>query len=154
APPPTTTAPPTTTPPATNLARAATASASSQNGNDGQTAAKAIDGVADGYPGDHTAEWATQGGRAGSWLQLTWSGSVTVGRVVLHDRPNASDQVTAARLTFSDGTSVTVPVLDNAGGATTVRFPARATTSLRITVTTVSATTRNVGLAEVQAWAS
>ena len=38
----------------------ATATASSENGGDGQTAAKAIDGVIAGYPGDHTAEWATR----------------------------------------------------------------------------------------------
>ena len=45
-----------------------------------------------------------------------------------------------------------MPALDNAGQATSISFPDTATTSLRLTVTTVSGTTRNVGLAELQAY--
>ncbi|WP_166503365.1 DUF7402 domain-containing protein [Modestobacter italicus] len=156
--PPTTTAPtttaPTTTPPAAavNQARTATVSASSQNTNGGQPATKAIDNVIAGYPTNAAAEWATVGGVAGSWIQLAWSSPVTLSRVVLYDRPNLDDQVTAATITFSNGSTVTVPVLDNAGGPVTVTFTARSTTTLRVTFTTVSGTTRNVGLAELQAW--
>ena len=113
---------------------------------------KAIDGVADGYPGDYSREWATQGGKAASWLQLTWTAPVTIGSVVLFDRPNTDDQVTGGTLTFSDGSTVAVPALDNAGAAVTVTFTARATSSLRFTATTVSSTTQNVGLAEIQAF--
>ena len=67
----------------TDLAMAATATASSENTAYGQTAAKAIDGVVDGYPGDYTKEWATNGGGAGSWLELTWSSPVTLATIVL-----------------------------------------------------------------------
>jgi len=142
-----------TTPPApTNVAGAATVTASSENAADGQTAVKAVDGVVDGYPGDYTKEWATRAGKAGSWLQLTWPSPVTVGSVVLFDRPNTSDQVTAGTLTFSDGSTVAVPALNNAGAGVTVTFASRSTTSLRFTVTGVSASTGNVGLAELQAW--
>lgn len=149
---PTTPAPTTPTPtdPATDVTAGAVATASSENGADGQTAAAAIDGVADGYPGVATAEWATVGGRAGSWLQLTWAAARSVDRLVLSDRPNVDDQVTGATLTFSDGSTVTVPALANGGGATTVSFPARSVSSVRVTVTAVSSTTRNVGLAEVR----
>jgi len=115
---------------------------------------KAVDGVVDGYPGDYTKEWATRAGKAGSWLQLTWPSPVTVGSVVLFDRPNTSDQVTAGTLTFSDGSTVAVPALNNAGAGVTVTFASRSTTSLRFTVTGVSASTGNVGLAELQAWQS
>ncbi|GAB4082257.1 hypothetical protein GCU67_20095 [Modestobacter muralis] len=140
--------------PAADVDHALTASvtASSQNWNDDQTAAKAVDGIADGYPGDHTAEWATQGGGVGSTLTLTWAAPVTLGRVVLHDRPNTSDQVTSATLTFSDGSVVPVPQLIDDGGAVVVNFPVRTTSSLTFTVTGVSATTSNVGLAELEAW--
>ena len=55
-----------------NLALLATAAASSQNAGTGQTANKAIDGIVNGYPGDHTKEWATVRGKAGSWLKLSW----------------------------------------------------------------------------------
>ena len=124
--PPVTTTPPATTTPApsaTNVAGSATVTASSENAADGQTAVKAVDGVVDGYPGDYSKEWATKAGKAGSWLQLTWPGPVTLGSVVLFDRPNTSDQVTAGTLTFSDGSTVAVPALNNAGAGVTVTFP-------------------------------
>ncbi|PWW21807.1 hypothetical protein JD79_00948 [Geodermatophilus normandii] len=108
--------------------------------------------MVDGYPGTATAEWAAVGGRTDSWLQLTWPGAVTVGRVVLHDRPNTSDRITSTTLTFSDGSTVTVPALADTGSAVTVRFTPRATTSVRLTVTGVSSTTVNVGPAELDVW--
>src|SRR5437660_12616684 len=85
-----------------------TATASSENTADGQTADKAIDGVIDGYPGDYTKEWATAGGGAGSWLKLTWSSAQTINKIVLYDRPNLSDQITGGNIQFSDGSSITI----------------------------------------------
>ncbi|MDR7083939.1 LmbE family N-acetylglucosaminyl deacetylase, partial [Arthrobacter ginsengisoli] len=130
----------------TNVASSATATASSQNIATGQTAIKAVDGVIAGYPVDSTREWATVGGKAGSYLNLAFGSAVTLNRVVLYDRPNTNDQITGGTLTFSDGTTVAVPALDNAGQATSISFPDRATTSLRLSITTVSGTTLNVGL--------
>ena len=141
-----------TVPTGSNVAGSATVTASSQNTGDGQTAVKAVDGVVDGYPGDYTAEWATTGEVAGAWLQLDWAGPVELNAVVLHDRPNEYDQVTGATLTFSDGSTVTVPSLANDGAATTVTFPARSTTSVRVTVTSVAAYTSNAGLSELETW--
>ncbi|HSL35295.1 MAG TPA: hypothetical protein VK883_00590 [Arthrobacter sp.] len=141
-------------PTASNVAASASVTASSQNTTSGQTAVKAVDGVIAGYPVDSTREWATVGGKAGSYLNLAFPAAVTLNRVVLYDRPNSNDQVTGGTLTFSDGSTVAVPALDNAGQATTISFTGRATTSVRLTVTTVSGTTRNVGLAEFQAYAN
>lgn len=146
------TTPPTTTPSTTNLAGSATVVASSQSTSTAQTADKAVDGVIDGYPGVASAEWATNGGRTGSTLRLTWAAPVSIGRLVLYDRPNTDDQVTAGTVTFSDGTTVAVGALDNAGAATTVSFAARTVSSLTFTVTGVSGSTRNVGLAELQVY--
>ena len=137
---------------AADLALSATAAASSQNTGTGQTAAKAIDGVIDGYPGDHTREWATNGGGAGSWLKLAWSSAQTFNTIVLYDRPNLSDQITGGNIKFSDGSSVTVPSLNNDGSATTVSFAAKTVTSLKLNITAVSATTQNIGLAEIQVY--
>lgn len=134
-----------------NLALASTATASSQT-SPGQTAAKAIDGSAVGYPADSSKEWATVGGKAGSWIQLTWPSAVTLTRVGLFDRPNADDQVTKGTLRFSDGSTVAVGALANSGAATTVAFSARRVTTVRLTVDTVKSTTKNVGLSEFQAW--
>jgi LmbE family N-acetylglucosaminyl deacetylase len=151
---PPTTTPPTTTPPpsTTNLAPSASVTASSENTSTGQLAVRAVDGVVSGYPATSAAEWATVGGWVGSWLQLSWTSPVTVGRVVLFDRPNANDQVISATLTFSDGTTVTTGALENGAGVTTVTFPARRVTWVRFTVTSVSGTTENAGLAEVEVY--
>jgi len=135
-----------------DLAMLATATASSQNTAYSQTAAKAIDGVIDGYPGDYTKEWATVGGKAGSWLTLTWSSPVTLNTVVLYDRPNGSDQITSATLTFSNGTQIAVGALPASDAPVTVNVPNITTTTLTMTVNSVSASTQNVGLAEIQAY--
>ena len=136
----------------TDLALSATATASSQNTSTGQTAAKAIDGVIDGYPGDYSREWATSGGGAGSWLKLTWASAQTFDAIVLYDRPNASDQITGGNIQFSDGSSITVGTLPNDGSAYTLTFAAKTATSLQLNITSVSATTQNVGLAEIQVY--
>jgi len=141
---------PTPAPAPVNVAGSASVVASSQNTSTGQTALKAVDGEADGYPGDSSREWATVGGTDGSTLTLTWSAAQTISSVRLYDRPNDSDQVTGGTLTFSDGSVVQVPELENDGTATTVTFTARSTTSIRFTVTSVSDSTDNVGLAEIE----
>ncbi|MCI4659538.1 DUF7402 domain-containing protein [Cryobacterium zhongshanensis] len=145
----------TTTPatvPSAQIAGSATVTASSENPADGQYATKAIDGSIDGSPGDWTREWATVGGKAGTYLNLAWSSAQTLNKVVLYDRPNADDQVTSGTLTFSDGSTVAVPALANNGSATTVTFSARATTNVRFTVTAVSGSTYNIGLSEIQVY--
>jgi hypothetical protein len=136
---------------ATNIAPQATVTASSQNATTGQLATKAVDGVVDGYPGDFTREWATQSQGAGAWIQLNWATPRTLYRVVLTDRPNTNDQITAGTLVFSDGSTVPVGALPNAGApGLTINFTPRSVTSVRLNITTVSGTTENVGLAEMQ----
>ena len=126
--------------------------ASSQNGADGQTAAKAVDGVASGYPVDYTREWATARQTVGAWIELSFPAPVEVGRVVLFDRPNQSDWVTGGSLGFSDGSTVAVGQLNNDGSATQVTFASRTVTSVRFTVTNVGSGTVNVGLSEFEIW--
>ena len=138
----------------TDLALTATATASSQNTSTSQTADKAINGVIAGYPGDYTQEWATSGGKAGSWLQLTWATAQTIDTIVLYDRPNTDDQITGGNIQFSDGTSITVGSLPNTGTAYTLTFTAKTVTTLKLNITSVSSTTGNVGLAEIQVYNS
>jgi LmbE family N-acetylglucosaminyl deacetylase len=135
-----------------NVAPLASIIASTQNAASGQLAVKAVDGVADGYPGDRTREWATQGQRVGAWIEMRWAQSFQINRVVFFDRPNASDHITAGMLTFSDGSSVPVGPLNNDGSGTEVRFASRGITSLRFEVTATSSATANVGLAEMQVY--
>jgi hypothetical protein len=135
-----------------NIAPLATVTASSENVSGDQTAIKTVDGVAEGYPSNRTAEWRTKGEKTGAWLNLVWSGAYTIDRVVLYDRPNLKDQITSAILSFSDGSSVSVGTLNNDGSAVTIVFSARTVTSLLLTVTGVSGTTTNIGLAEIEVY--
>jgi len=137
-----------------DLALTATATASSQNAGTGQTAAKAIDGAVGGYPGNYSQEWATQGGGAGSWLKLTWTSAQTFDTIVLYDRPNGNDQITGGNIQFSDGSSVTVGSLPASDAPYALSFTAKTVTSLQLNITSVSATTGNVGLAEIQVYLS
>ena len=139
-----------TTVQSSNIAPLSTVTASTQNTTTGQTAVKAVDGVISGYPTNTTAEWATTGQGVGAFLNLSWPTPYSVTQVVLYDRPNTNDQITSATITFSDGSSITVGPLNNNGTATTYTFAAKVITSLRMTVTGVSATTNNVGLSEIQ----
>jgi glucose/arabinose dehydrogenase len=135
----------------TNVAPLATATATSQAIN--QEAKKAIDTVISGYPKLPTAEWASVNGKAGTTLTLKWAKSYNLDHVVLYDRPNADDQITSGKLTFSDGQSVNFGALANAGTpGLTVSFPPHATTSLVMTATGVAATTKNIGLSEIEAF--
>ena len=127
--------------------------ASSQNRWDGQSAVKAVDGFAEGFPSAPAREWATAGGKAGSWIQLDFPAPTQVDGVVLADRPNRSDQVTGGTLAFSDGSTIAVGPLANSGSPLTVSFPPRTTRSVRLTITSVSATTKNIGLAELETYA-
>jgi K319L-like, PKD domain len=133
----------------TNIAPLAVVTASSDHPATGQQAVKAVDGVVDGWPGDYTREWASNGERAGAWIKLTWSTSYLVDRIVLYDRPNANDRITGGVLRFSDGTTVNVGSLDNSGAGNTVTFSPRSITSVTFTVNSVSSATLNVGLAEI-----
>jgi LmbE family N-acetylglucosaminyl deacetylase len=130
-----------------NLATIATVSVSSENDATQQQGVKAIDGILDGSPGDYTKEWATLGQLAGAWIQLTWSIPVTTGQVVLYDRPNLTDNVTAGTLSFSDGSTVSVGALPNNGSPLAVSFTPRTVTWMKFTVN--SAVGQNIGLAEL-----
>src|SRR5208282_2748837 len=120
----------------------------------GQTAAKAIDGAVGGYPGNSMQEWATAGGKAGSWLNLAWGTAQTFDTIVLYDRPNLNDQITGGNISFSDGSSVPVGTLPNNGAAYILTFTAKTVTSLQLNITSVSSSTQNVGLAEIQVYLS
>jgi trimeric autotransporter adhesin len=130
-----------------NLATSATVTVSSENVTTQQQGIKAIDGIVDGAPGDSTKEWATLGQLAGAWLQLTWDLPVTTSQVVLYDRPNLTENVTSATLSFSDGSTVPVGALPNDGSPLTVTFSPKTTTSMQFTVNT--AVGQNIGLAEI-----
>ena len=127
-----------------------TVSASAESPESGQSASKAIDGVADGYPGDFSREWAAPDGGIGTWIQIDWNSPQSISQIVLYDRPNGNDHITAGTLSFSNGSSVAVGELPNNGDPLTIDFSTRTTDWVRFTVDAVSGATRNPGLAEFE----
>lgn len=135
-----------------NVAPGARAHASSANAAAQQQPAKAVDGDLGGAPAATSHEWATKGGRAGSWIQLTWQHPQRLDEIDLYDRPNPLDRVTGGLLRFSDGSSIRVGPLPGNGTPAVISFRPRTVTALRFTVTAVSRTTRSAGLAEIRAY--
>ena len=131
-----------------NLARKA--SAAVPNCAAGYKAEALVDGVAEGYPDNLQAEWASKGGGVGAKVRLTWQETVRAGSVWLFDRPNPADHVLAARIAFSDGSSAQVGELPNDGGAPfKLTFPEKRITWMEIVVTRVGPHNKNVGFAEI-----
>jgi LmbE family N-acetylglucosaminyl deacetylase len=129
-----------------NVAQAATATASSAA--PGQGAAGAIDGIVDGAPGNPEAEWAAAAPVPGASLELAWRTPHVIDRVILYDRVNVLDHVTAGRLLLDDGTEIPVGTLANDGrGDEFVLASTHQISSLRFVVDGVVGTP---GLAEIQ----
>ena len=74
-----------------------------------KTPDKAIDGIVAGYPTDSSKEWASNGETVGAWLLLTWPRSYSIDSLVFFDRPNTADWITGGTVTWSDGTTLTIP---------------------------------------------
>ncbi|RYG63619.1 DUF5110 domain-containing protein, partial [bacterium] len=131
-----------------NLARRAKVQASSVDNL--AVPQNAIDGIAGGYPNPHGTEWSSKGEKAGATLTLSWESPVTVGRVLLYDRPNGNDQVTSARLTFDDGSTIEVGALPNDGlSPVELAFAPRQTRHVKIEITGVGPATENSGFSDV-----
>ncbi|BGP28031.1 hypothetical protein JCM10295v2_007018 [Rhodotorula toruloides] len=141
---------PATLPNGTDIALQAIATASSVA--PGSSVGAVNDGVFGGYPGNETAEWSSDGEKAGAWVRLTWKTPVVINAVVLYDRPNTVDWLTAGTLTFDDGSLVSFTNPINDGTASQIALPKASytTSSLLLTVTATSASTINVGLSELQ----
>lgn len=132
----------------TNFAARATASFSSLEF--GETTGIA-DAKVGGYPKNRVEEWSTAGEKSGAWIRLDFPQFQTVSEVVLFDRINPNDQILSGELLFDDGSTVPVGSIPNspADGALILRFSPKWTRSVTFRVKSVSATTENVGLAEM-----
>ncbi|KAL8280287.1 hypothetical protein RQP46_007401 [Phenoliferia psychrophenolica] len=95
------------------------------------------------------AAWSTLGEGAGATLTFTWASPVQIAKVTLADRPNLDDNIVAGTLHFSDGQFVNVPELPNDGTPLPLYFSPITTSSLVFVVTSVSETSKNIGLSEM-----
>jgi LmbE family N-acetylglucosaminyl deacetylase len=131
-----------------NLALTASVTVSSENAASQQQGRKAVDQIVSGLPVDAKREWATVGQLGGAWIRLSWARPVVVSQVVLHDRPNTTDNVVAGRLLFSNGSAVAVGRLPSAGAELAVTFPSRTVSWVEFRID--QAVGQNIGLAEIR----
>ena len=109
-----------------------------------------IDGVAEGFPQNPKAEWASDLGTTGTKVKLTWEKPVTIEDVWLFDRPNQNDQVLNAWINFSDGSSELADQLPNDGTVPfKLNFPEKTITWMEINITRVSPGTKSAGFSEI-----
>ena len=133
---------------ATNLALSATVTDSSES--PGQPGTAAVNGVVDGYPNNWPQEWASVGQLTGAWIQLNWAQAITTSLIVLHDRPNITDNVRAGTLSFSDGSTINVGTLPDNGDGLPVNFGPKTITWVKFTVN--QAVGQNIGLSEIEVY--
>ncbi|MDP4120013.1 MAG: PIG-L family deacetylase [Bacillota bacterium] len=134
-----------------NIAPLATVTASSENTQRGEYASNAVDGLADGSPGNPKFEWvANNSDTIGAWLRLDFKKDYKINKITLQDRRSLKDNITSGVLSFSDGSSVSVKDLPENGAPLTVNFPPKDITWANFTVTGVSPETDAAGLSEIR----
>ncbi len=110
----------------------------------------AVDGVVDPESKNKLNEWVSDGEKNSAFIRLMWESPEEITKVWLFDRPGLKDQITSGMLVFSDGSTINVSELPNdARSCREIRFPQKTVTWVAFIVTGVSATTENVGLAEM-----
>ncbi|HNX52195.1 MAG TPA: glycoside hydrolase family 127 protein [Pontiellaceae bacterium] len=131
-----------------NLARSAKVAASTSASSSLPEAL--VDGVAQGLPDNPAAEWTSNQETTGAKVKLTWAKPVKIEDVWLFDRPNEKDQVLAAWINFSDGTSAMVGELPNDGTAPfQLNFPEKIVKWMEVIITRVGPKTMNAGFSEI-----
>ena len=91
--------------------------------------------------------WATKGEGVGSWIESDLGGTFSVSRFDYVQRANAREHNKDILLAFSDGSSQNFTLQSTDKVQTFTISPARATTSVKLTVNSVYATTNNGAVA-------
>ena len=93
--------------------------------------------------------WVTAQETTGAWINLEFEKVEKISKVLLYDRPNSKDQILGGKLVFDDGSEVEVGKLPNNGRPLEVQVD-KESRNVRFVVTSVSESTENVGLAEIE----
>ncbi|MEI6647306.1 MAG: glycosyl hydrolase-related protein [bacterium] len=101
----------------------------------------------DANVGTGSGEWASKREKT-PWIQLTWSSSKTIDKVILYDRFNKDDNATGGTLSFSDGSQISVTGIPANGEGKEVPFTAKTVTWVKFHIT--GGVGPNVGLSEIE----
>ncbi|HCC07213.1 MAG TPA: hypothetical protein DEP72_03475 [Clostridiales bacterium] len=139
-----------------SLSYNATVTASSQNNDTQQYCNNVINGLIVGFPyrndlfNFYSNEWATLGEIAGAWVQLSWQTPIEANRIILYDRPNFTEQIIRATLTFSNGSNIGIGPLVNNGSPYIINFPRKTFSWVKLTL--VEGAGYNIGLSEFEVY--
>ncbi|RYY60911.1 MAG: glycoside hydrolase family 92 protein, partial [Chitinophagaceae bacterium] len=134
-----------------NIAKESVVTVSTQR--NGFPASSATDGI---IAVDGSGEWACEGVTTDwgyirfPWIQLTWSASREINRIVLYDRPSLQENIAGGKLLFSDGSVVWVNQIPANGDGKSVSFPARKASWVKFIVT--DGTGSDLGLSEIEVY--
>ncbi|MCL2813018.1 MAG: hypothetical protein FWD23_00305 [Oscillospiraceae bacterium] len=79
-------------------------------------------------------EWASAS-ELNPWIKFDYASPVWINKIIISDRANATDYSKIATLTFSDGSSIVTPELDDGGEPYTIEFEAKNITWVKFDVT-------------------
>ena len=92
--------------------------------------------VVTGYrDGGHVSEWATTEEDGERWVELSWDAARPMREILLSDRANSTDNVTAYRIDFDDGEPIVGGALPPRGRFARHRFAERRSAKVRVTLT-------------------
>jgi predicted aspartyl protease len=128
-----------------NLARLATATASSTL--DGCSPRGAIDGIVAGAPDNPRFEWASD--QPSGSITLSWDQAVSISSAKLWDRVDGIDHIVGGQMVFDDGTREPFGELPANGAPLVVSFSPRNVRWIRFEILNVSAGTQHPGFAEI-----
>ncbi|MFC2125793.1 GH92 family glycosyl hydrolase [Bacteroidota bacterium] len=118
-----------------------------------------IQNATDGIIGIHgKGEWACEGSSTFwgyiryPWLQLDWSESKVINRIVIFDRPGLEEHTAGGTLVFSDGSEIPVTAIPNDGSPKTVKFPPKKVNWIRFKA--MDGVGYNLGLSEIEVYPS
>lgn len=137
-----------------NVSKLATITASSQLNEN-----LAPQNINDGIIGiQNQGEWACKGERTSwgyielPWVQMDWDEPQTINRIVIYDRASEEEFTAGGKLSFSDGTSISVRQIPNNGFGKEISFDSKTIEWLKFEV--IDAEGKDVGLSEIEVFAS
>jgi predicted alpha-1,2-mannosidase len=115
------------------------------------------DNVKDGLIGiENKGEWACEGVTTDwgyvrfPWIQLDWAQPQAINKIILYDRPSATEYIASGRLVFSDGSIVWVNEIPNDGSAKVVQFETKKITWVRFVTTDGNG--KDIGFSEIEVY--
>ena len=84
------------------------------------------------------------------WIQLDWEQPQSINKIILYDRPSASEHIASGKLVFSDGSVVWVDEIPNDGTAKVVKFEPKNVISVRFVTTDGDG--KDLGFSEIEVY--